>query len=566
MTAFPKYRIAFVNCILAFMLFAACTSVNKEKESEAMIMKSPDGELVLSLLMDRGPALEISRKGEVVLESIALGISRKDAEFGKNLKLTSVSEPEEVQEKYSLHHGKQVEISYLANRKTYHFENEKSEKVDVICQLSNDGLAFRYFFPDASDSLKYIVSEHTAYSFSAESRAWLQPLSRAKTGWQSTNPSYEEHYMMEVKVDTPSPIEEGWVYPALFRSKDSWVLISEAGLSSNYCGSHLLPDSSAPNTLKVGFPQKEEYINDGALNPESVTPWHSPWRIIAIGDLATIVESTLGTDVAEPAQEGDFAFVKPGIASWSWIMGKDPSVIFPVQKNYIDFAAEMNWDYCLVDADWDRNIGYDSISDLVAYGKEKGVKLLLWYNSAGDWNTTPYTPKSALLTAEKREAEFSKLHEIGIAGIKVDFFGGDGQSVIAYYQDILRDAAKHELMVNFHGATLPRGWHRTYPNLMTVEAVKGFEFITFSQADADKAATHCAMLPFARNVFDPMDFTPMNFSGIPPFDRKTSAAFELATAVLFTSGIQHLAESPEGMGPAPRLCERIFAKAPYSLG
>src|SRR5690606_24676143 len=134
-----------------------------------------------------------------------------------------------------------------------------------------------------------------------------------------------------------------------------------------------------------------------------------------------------------------------------------------------------------------------------------------------------------------------------IKGMKIGFCGGDGQSVIAYYHDILRDAAKYKLLVNFHGSTIPRGWHRTYPNLMTMESIKGMKFITFEQTNANDAATHGATIPFTRNAFDPMDFTPMALYKIPGIKRVTTSAFELATAVMYLSGIQHMAETPEGM-------------------
>ena len=238
----------------------------------------------------------------------------------------------------------------------------------------------------------------------------------------------------------------------------------------------------------------------------------------------------------------------PGKATWSWINSKDDFIVYDEQKKYIDFAADMHWQYTLIDVDWDRKIGYEKVAELSAYAATKGVGLLLWYNSAGDWNTVKYTPKGMLTTKESRQKEFSRLKEMGIKGIKIDFFGGDGQSVIKYYIDILNDAAQYGLLVNFHGATLPRGWHRTYPHLVTTEAIRGFEMITFNQADADAEPSHAAMLPFTRNAFDPMDFTPMNLYKIPTsVTRKTSSAFELATSVLFLSGIQHFAESPEGM-------------------
>jgi hypothetical protein len=158
-----------------------------------------------------------------------------------------------------------------------------------------------------------------------------------------------------------------------------------------------------------------------------------------------------------------------------------------------------------------------------------------------------------LLTKERREKEFRRIQAMGIKGVKIDFFGGDGQSMIQYYIDILNDAAKYKLLVNFHGATLPRGWQRTYPHLMTAEAIYGMEMVTFDQAAADKQANHCAMLPFTRNAFDPMDFTPMNLTGLTSSTctRKTTSAFELALSVLFLSGIQHFAQAPEGMAKVP---------------
>ena len=120
-------------------------------------------------------------------------------------------------------------------------------------------------------------------------------------------------------------------------------------------------------------------------------------------------------------------------------------------------------------------------------------------------------------------------------------------------------------MVNFHGATLPRGWQRTYPHLMTVEAIRGFEMITFNQSDANLEPTHCTMLPFTRNAFDPMDFTPMNLYKIQTrVKRKTTSGFELALSVLFLSGIQHYAESPEGMRHVPEYVQQFLRTLPDS--
>jgi hypothetical protein len=258
----------------------------------------------------------------------------------------------------------------------------------------------------------------------------------------------------------------------------------------------------------------------------------------------------------------DKDFIKPGKASWSWVLEKDNATIFPVQKKYIDYAADMNWQYCLIDANWDQTIGYDSVKVLADYAKKKNVGLLLWYNSAGDWNTVKFTPKDKLLTHESRMKEFSRLENMGIKGVKIDFFGGDGQSMINYYEDILEDAATYHLLVNFHGATLPRGWQRTYPNLMTTEAVFGYEMITFGQDAANKYPAHAVSSAMIRNNFDPMDITPMALYKIPNIKRATTSAFELATSVVFLSGIQHFAETPQGMSHVPASVKDFLRNLP----
>ncbi|HMW72986.1 MAG TPA: glycoside hydrolase family 97 catalytic domain-containing protein, partial [Cellvibrionaceae bacterium] len=204
------------------------------------------------------------------------------------------------------------------------------------------------------------------------------------------------------------------------------------------------------------------------------------------------------------------------------------------------------------------------MAQLAQYAASKGVGLILWYNSSGAWNTTPQTPKNILIDRSRRLEEFAWLQRIGIKGLKVDFFAGDGQSMLAYYTQLAEDAAQFNLMLNYHGATLPRGLQRTYPNILTMEAVKGLEFITFSQAAADAAPSHMAMLPFARNLFDPMDFTPTVLSSIPGINRRTRVGFELAVSVLFLSGWQHIAETPAGMAKVPHYVKNILRDLPVS--
>lgn len=528
-------------------------------------IRSPDEKIEVQFAIggDGRAWYRVRRSGSVVLDTSRLGLKRTDASFTEGLRLRSAEDVRSVENRYEMSHGKQRERTYSANERVFHLQNRAGEPLDVIFRLSNDGVAFRYRFPNQGDDVRTITKEITIFHFPDGSRAWLQPLANVNTGYAGTNPSYEEHYVKGVPVGTPAPDSAGWAYPALFKSGNSWALITETGLRRAYVGTRLRQEAPG-GEYQVGFPQAQERIPGKALNPHSTLPWSTPWRIIAIGRLETIVESTLGADLADPAGDMDRSWIEPGRAAWSWAKLKDPSVNYETQKRFVDYAADMGWEYTLVDVNWDTTIGYERIAELADYAAKKGVGLILWYNSSGNWNTTTYHPKGKLLTHEGRVEEFSRLREMGIKGIKVDFFGGDGQSMIAYYQDIFEDAAEYELLVNCHGSTIPRGWHRTYPNLMTMEAVKGFEYITFEQENADRAASHGAMLPFTRNVFDPMDFTPMSLTEIPNIERKTTSGFELALPVLFTSGIQHYAETPSGMRQVPAYVREFIRQIPVA--
>nr|WP_199081837.1 glycoside hydrolase family 97 protein [Pedobacter sp. ASV19] len=540
-----------------FLILLLCTAF-----SHAQSLSSPDQKIRVDVAVSSGqPVYSIYFNKRLILQKSALGVDINGISFHDQLKTSSVSHVQAMETHYNLLNAKKSEITYKANKRTFIWSNVKGQKIGVTFQVSNDGVAFRYEFTGKQDLLSTVNKEYTNYHFPETAKAWLQHKAEAQTGWEHTNPSYEENYQQDIAIGTSS--KTGWVYPALFKSNDVWMAITEAGMDGKYCGTFIKNEPGSP-VYQITFPDTREVFTGKGSLPESKGSWTSPWRVIAIGSLKTIMESTLGTDLAQPAIPlKDASFIKPGQASWSWIMSKDEFITYEEQKKYIDYAADMKWAFTLIDVDWDTKIGYEKITELAAYAAKKNVGLLLWYNSAGSWNTVPYHPKNKLLTHESRVEEFSRLQKMGIKGVKIDFFNGDGRSMIAYYTEILKDAADYQLLVNFHGATLPRGWARTYPHLMTTEAVKGFEMITFMQEAADLEATHAAMLPFTRNLFDPMDFTPMNLYKIPTnVIRKTTSAFELATTVLFLSGIQHYAESPEGMAKVPSDVKTFLSSLP----
>ncbi len=537
---------------LALALPAAC----------AAPLTSPDRHIAVDVRVTPAGMLEydIKRDGKPVILPSGLGLRLEGADLSGQLTLAATSPVRPVADDYELAVGKKKQASYRANEQVYSVKNAAGQAMDVAFRVSNDGVAFRYVVADAGLPVKTFTGEATSFAFDKAAKAWLQPMSVAQTGWSHSNPSYEEHYRDDIPVGTPSPLA-GWVFPALFRTGDTWVALTEADMDGSWHASRLEAQSPG-GVYRIGLPMQEEVTTGGGLLAESTGTLTSPWRIVALGSLATLVESTLGTDLAAPAIAFERARVAPGHASWSWALLKDDATVFDVQKRFIDYAADMGWDYTLVDADWDRKIGYEKLEQLAQYAASKKIGMLAWYNSAGKWNTTPYTPRDKLLTHELRVAEFARLRKMGVKGVKIDFFGGDGRSMIRYYVDILQDAAAAGLLVNFHGATLPRGWQRTYPNLMTMESVRGLEFTTFEQADQDAVPAHAATLPFTRNLFDPMDFTPMVFGDIPKIRRVTRNGFELAESVLFLSGIQHFAETPEGMQAAPGYVKDFLRELP----
>ncbi len=313
------------------------------------------------------------------------------------------------------------------------------------------------------------------------------------------------------------------------------MLLTEAALNGTYVGMHLNANPT-DGQYHLRFPEPNEAFNSLHIRPEVTLPWTSPWRVIHLSDsLNGIVTANLVHHLAKPSTVADTDWIKPGKASWSWWYYSDSPQDYNQLTPYVDFAAEMGWAYSLVDANWNRMKNGD-LEKLAAYAKEKGVQLLVWYNSGGPNNVVTEEPRDLMHTPEARREAFAMLRDLGVAGVKIDFFQSDKQPIIQQYIDILEDAAEYQLLVNFHGCTLPRGWARTYPHLLTMEAVFGAEAYKFAERYPAYAPTHNTILPFTRNVVGSMDFTPVALS-MSTHPRRTTTAHELALPVVFESGL-----------------------------
>lgn len=494
-----------------------------------------------------------------------LGIVRVDASFTRALQVQSV-ERQRIRDTYRLVHGKQEQVRAQARTLTLTVTNAAGERMEVTVRAYNDGVAYRYRFPGRSEQEHTVRREATGVRVPEGATGWLLPYSPPG----KYAPSYERLFRA-VTAGTPSPTGAGWGFPALFQIGEDgpWTLVTEAGLDAHYAGTHVAYDSTArggPGTLyRIAFPNPGEGNGVGPVYPSSTLPWTTPWRVIIAGpDLEDIVESTLVTDVSAPVALDDTSWIEPGAVSWSWWSDGDSPTDPDALRDFVDLAADMTWQYSLIDAHWDA-LPRDTVRALADYADEREVGLFYWYNSGGEHNTIVEnrTPRDQLNTPEQRQETFRRLRALGAAGIKVDFFNSDKQERIRHYLAILKDAAEHELLVNFHGSTIPRGWRRTYPNAMTMEAVEGGEKYRYRPDYPERAPTHNTILPFTRNVIGPMDYTPVIFSEA-RFPPRTTHGHELALSVVFQSSLQHFPDEVSAYRTLPDAPKQFLRRVPAS--
>ena len=446
-----------------------------------------------------------------------------------------------------------ADYQMLAGKKR-HCTNEANEYQcgDVTLRMYNDGIAVRTsdISPQPSD-IAYRIPEGT--------RRWMQQWCDSYEGFFPLDTTYKVLPVPSYSGTFKSA--EGWNnrwgYPALIEPADGvFVLITEANIEKGQSASCLYNDGETYRVVEA-----ERMDVAGETSDHKTTNGKTPWRVAIIGTLADVVESTLVTDVSEPCKIADTSWIHPGTVSWIYWAYNHGSNDYDIIKKYVDMAVTLGLPYVLIDAEWDEMKNGKTIEDALNYAKEKGIKPLIWYNSSVGWVDGAPTPKFRLNKPEDREREFAWCDKMGVAGVKIDFFSGDNQKNMDYCQDLLECAARHHLLVNFHGATVPRGWQRTWPNLMSTEGVYGAEWYNNVPTFTAKAARHNATLPFTRNVIGPMDYTPCTFSDS-QHPHITTNGHELALTVLFESALQHLADRPESYLAQPQAVQDFFGYLP----
>lgn len=523
-----------ISVLLSALIICASNLMSQTLPS----FSSPEGKLSVQMVQNSTQTyMKIKTARGLAISTVYLGLTTSVENFKTKLAFVSASEPTLVTDEYDNIHGKRSHVKNQANEVTAHFTNETgTTNFDIQIRAYDNGIAFRYIIPNGGNVKRTFNDEATTFQIPSSAHRWLQ----------SFVTSYEGDFPYQASEGTRG----SWGFPALFEYSKVFMLITEANVSRMYSATHLDNNSSA-GMYKVSYPFSWEGGESLSTNPSWTGNWTSPWRVMIIGELKDIVESTLVEDVSDPCKISNTSWIKPGSASWIYWAYNHGTRDYQICKQYIDLAATMGWPYVLFDWEWESMGNGGNLQDACNYAKSKGVKPMIWYHSNDD----------KMKNRSRRINEFKWLNNIGVYGIKVDFFECDKQDFMKYYLDILEDAAQYKILVNFHGATVPKGWSRTYPNLMSTEAVYGAEWYNNNNNMTSNGPRINCLHPFIRNVVGPMDYTPVAFTNSQN-PHTTTYAHELALSVAFESGIQHWADRPEGFYALPEMARRHMEKIP----
>lgn len=501
-----------------------------------VILESP-GEAGLRLrawVDQESGALQYSvNRGEAVLvqPSPAGVVTTGGEDLSRGFELTGTAF-RSIHERYTLPNGKKSRYNNRANEAVLHLRHgERSLK--VAFRLYAEGFAYRFLFEKPVN----VVSESSAFYLGTVATGYGQ---RARYINRRGIKDRQNNESIQQKRTYSKMTGHSWYMPLLLKLGDDrgWAWLSEAMLADvtgpAYSASRLHCEPGG----RVAIGLDEDHGQGSPVEGVQRTPWRA---VMLSRDLATIVESGMILNLAEPSVIADTSWIKAGRVSWPWLTDLWGNNTLEGMKTYIDLARQAGWEYAAIDLGWYED-GEDWVQKAVAYAERHGVDSLLWYDY------------KQVLTLEDMEREFSRIREWGVTGVKIDFVFDDHQDMQTYIVTALREAARYGLMVNFHGITKPVGYRRTWPNLMTQEAVKGSEWL---RNNADNPAhhqfvpdaVHHAILPFTRNVCGPMDYTPVMLD---PRARKFfTAAHDIALAVIFQSGFQHYGSTHDVIRESP---------------
>jgi alpha-glucosidase len=530
-------RRAFLATALATPAFA----ISLPLRSDEIKVTSPDGNVRFELLWrdQSGLSYRITARNKPVIETSLMGIILDRVNLGEGVEV-SKWDSYQTNEKYRWRgiHSEAINRSNGVKVSVLHKESKTPYTIDV--RAFNDGVAFRYIVA-GDGSQQRAPDEATAFKIPAGSAVWLH--------------DFEGHYEGIHNRKSIAEVQAGeWAAPPLtikLPNGAGYAAITEAALV-NYSGMGLEADGRSGfnarlgHALPVSYPFRLRYAEDQERLAKVATITGTiitPWRVVMVGrDLNALVNCDIIANLSPPPdkklfpQGFDTAWIKPGRAVWKYLDGGENTL--EEMKNFSSLAGKLGFEYNVVEGFWQKWTEAE-MRELVDYSRRQRVGVWFWKHSRD------------LRTAEAREQFFKLCNTVGVVGAKIDFFDHEAKEIIDLYQTLLKEAAEHKIMVDFHGANKPAGESRTWPNEMTREGIRGLEY-----RKMETRAAHNTTLPFTRMLAGHADYTPVHFG---ERRRETSWAHQIATAAIFTSPVLIYGAHPKNMldNPAVEMIKSI---------
>lgn len=499
---------------------------------DGLTVTSPDGQTVVTIRRDDAQRYyySVAEGNSVIVRNSLIGFEAKEGVLKETLKVREGSVATDyVKETYDIITGMNATATDEHNELRFTLEGEDGS-FDFVIRVFDDGVAYKYENVTFGDSEKITVTrEHSEVVLTSTSRTWSHAI----------NATYEAEFVKRNKSQLES-LTSKLSTPMLVNTGEYWMLIAQAGIINNggeYCACGLQTESGSLS-LRWEFgldrdPNREatgELDRPGHLDITQVKTkngFSTPWRVLVISDdLEEFTESTIIMDLNPEADEelfADTSYIEPGRVAWSWWAEEGEQNNYNKHIEYIDFAAANGWEYVCLDAYW--RAFENRIGEMCEYAEEKGVGLFVWVN---------YRDIKDQANLEKL---FKSWADAGVRGIKTDYFESDAPNVLQVMENTAICAAENRLMLLYHGCVHPGGESRTYPNILTVEAVLGEENHKWSALPTIES---CLTFPFTRNICGPMDYTPV---ATKVGSNESTHGFGLAMTVVYESGLQHLASS-----------------------
>ncbi len=477
-------------------------------------LRSPNGDILFSLkIINQSAFYSVSYKGKTVIQNSQLSLKFSDGDFSNNL---HIMKPvvDEGQETYELTVGKarKIDEHYQEALIPLQQTSMPNRKILFAVRIFNDGVAFRYEFPDDQNKHSFVLTdENDAFNFAPQTIARALFLPNYTSSHEGP---YTTVSLAQMKEDTLMDM------PVLFETPEHiFVGVSEANLL-DYAGMYLIKEKGTIRSKLSPLPGQTE------IKVKASLPHHSPWRVMLISDrVGALIESNVITNLAEPCKLKDISWIRPGKTTFPWWNGNvvpdtinAPGNNFVTNKYYIDFCARNKIEYHSVveyglhewytndgagfypgpNADVTKPVPGLNMKEICDYAKSQGVGIRVWVY----W-TALY---------KKLDAAFDQFEKWGISGMMVDFLDRDDQEMVNIQTEILEKAAAHHLHIQFHGAYKPTGLNRTYPNEYTREGTRNYEVNKWGEG---LTPDHDIYMPFTRMLGGSTDYHLGGFRAVP---------------------------------------------------